>query len=58
VAAGSGAIYALTSDGRLLYYVHTGWANGTPTWYAPVEIGRVDPAADLFAALPNPVVVN
>lgn len=32
IPAGNGVIYALQADGTLLYYRHTGWADGTASW--------------------------
>jgi hypothetical protein len=37
--AGGAGIYALTSDGRLLWYRHDGWQNGAVAWKGPVQVG-------------------
>lgn len=32
VPGGNGIIYAIQADGALIWYNHTGWSNGAPTW--------------------------
>jgi N,N-dimethylformamidase len=32
VPGGNGVLYAIQADGALLWYQHTGWANGTQVW--------------------------
>ncbi|HEX3784514.1 MAG TPA: N,N-dimethylformamidase beta subunit family domain-containing protein [Pseudonocardiaceae bacterium] len=32
LAGGDGVIYGRQADGTLVWYRHTGWTNGTPTW--------------------------
>lgn len=36
-SGGNGIIYAIRSDGALLWFRHSGWRTGAPTW---VDIGR------------------
>jgi hypothetical protein len=34
-----GIIYVVTKDGRLLWYRHNGWGNGSAAWDGPVQVG-------------------
>ena len=38
-SAGEGKIYAVKSDGTLLFYQHTGWATGERSWEPPRQVG-------------------
>jgi sphingomyelin phosphodiesterase len=38
--AGGEALYALTPDGRLLWYRHDGYQDGSMRWTGPVEVAR------------------
>ncbi len=37
-SAGEGTIYAVTNEGKLLWYQHQGYRNGSPIWLGPREI--------------------
>jgi hypothetical protein len=38
-SAGQGVIYAVTADGRLLWYRHLGYLTGEPQWQGPKQVG-------------------
>jgi len=38
-SGGDGVIYALKEDGTLLWYRHTGWADGSFAWEGPRVVG-------------------
>lgn len=41
-SGGDGVIYAITTDGRMLWYRHSGWLDGTNKWAASsgVQVGK------------------
>ncbi len=39
MSSGGSGIYAITQDGKLKWYRHDGFLNGTPTWANPTEVG-------------------
>lgn len=63
ISAGGSGIYAITQDGKLKWYRHDGFLNGTPVWTNPTEVGsggwnrfiKVIPAGDgvLYAIEPD-----
>ncbi len=36
---GTGVIYALQTNGDLLWYRHEGWEDGTMKWLDPIKVG-------------------
>ncbi|MCI0415531.1 hypothetical protein L0222_22380 [bacterium] len=40
IPAGGNSLYALTEDGKLMWYQHTGFNDGTINWKAPAEVGH------------------
>lgn len=63
MSAGGSGIYAITRDGKLKWYRHDGFLNGTPVWANQTEVGsggwdkfiKVVPAGDgvLYAIEPD-----
>ncbi len=39
IAAGGNTLYALTAEGKLVWYRHDGFNDGSSAWTAPVEVG-------------------
>jgi hypothetical protein len=42
--AGGGAIYAVTRDGRLVWYWHDGFIDASQRWIGPVEVATLPPS--------------
>ena len=49
IPAGGNSFYALTDDGKLFWYQHTGFNDGTRTWKPRVEVGHGWSFATIFS---------
>lgn len=49
IPAGGNSFYALTDDGKLFWYQHTGFNDGTRNWKARVEVGHGWTFANIFS---------
>jgi len=49
IPAGGNRLYALTADGRLLWYQHDGFNDGSRAWKEPVEVGHGWQFAKIFS---------
>lgn len=49
ISSGGNRFYALTQDGKLIWYRHDGFYNGSFTWSAPIEVGSGWTFARIFS---------
>ena len=60
-STGEGVIYAITTDGRLLWFHHTGYLTGANTWEGPKQVNSgwagfktvFSPGAGIIYAIKN-----
>lgn len=49
VAAGGNSFYALRNDGKIIWYQHDGYNDGSPAWKGPKEVGTVGNYKRIFS---------